>query len=63
MTIAKTIKASKIGLIDTKPTVRKRQVILFGACISSLASATAIGYMTYVSNASVQEYFLKIIYR
>ena len=63
MTLAKSPQNSRIAFVHKKPNIRKTQVVIFGAIISTLASASAIGYIAYISNPFVQEYFLKFIYR
>ena len=59
MTFSKQIKKQRFSLVDTKPNIAKKQVILFGALISSTASAIGIGYAIYTVNPLAQESFIK----
>ena len=60
MTVSKGGKRPILTLIDTKPNVPKKQVIIFGALISTTLSAIVIGYAIYVSSPFLQQYFLKL---
>ena len=60
MTLSKGTKNSRFTFVDTKPNIPKKQVLLFGALISTATSAVGIGYAIYVVNPWAQEYFLKL---
>ena len=60
MAVAKKFKQSSPLLLDTEISIPKKQAILFGALISSTATASAIGYALYVSNSLFQESFIKL---
>ncbi len=60
MTVAKARSGSKIDQLTSISKGKVKQAFVFGALISSLASASAIGYILYVTNPIAQEYFLKL---
>tara|TARA_Y100001968_G_C19449136_1_gene767313 strand:- start:188 stop:385 length:198 start_codon:yes stop_codon:yes gene_type:complete len=60
MTIAKGLNSQRRVFITGTKNTNRKQVIIFGALISSTATASAIGYALYVSNPSFQDFFLKL---
>tara|TARA_Y100001968_G_scaffold151749_1_gene138861 strand:+ start:43 stop:234 length:192 start_codon:yes stop_codon:yes gene_type:complete len=62
MTLAKGTNPTKRSIVAIKSKELRIQAIVFGAIISTIASASAIGYIAYVSNPTAQEYFLRLIY-
>ena len=58
MTVAKGTRPDQEGFRKTGYSIKK-QAVIFGAFISSIASATAIGYGLYVTNPIFQEFFIK----
>tara|TARA_Y100001968_G_scaffold309056_1_gene328492 strand:+ start:413 stop:604 length:192 start_codon:yes stop_codon:yes gene_type:complete len=63
MTIAKGSGEGRISFKENKSNLGATQAIIFGSFVSAIASATALGYIAYVSSPLFQDYFLKIVYR
>ena len=57
MAIAKSFNSQK--QLTSSTGSKSRQVIIFGTLISSIVTASAVGYALYVSNSFFQELFLK----
>ncbi len=58
MTVAKGTRPGQQGFRKNGYSIKK-QAVVFGAFISSIASASAIGYALYVTNPIFQEFFIK----
>ena len=60
MALAKGRRDLYLSIEDKNAYIPRRQAILFGAFISTVAISFATGYAFYISNPLAQEYFIRL---